>query len=214
MNVDTWNEVKVRLAAHWAWKAAGIPAATAFFFATYFWLLENPRGPVHVMAVTAADRWVPFWPWMLPAYLSLWVYLSLAAGLAKDLRELRVVAAGAAGLAAAGLGIFWAWPTAVPVSDIDWSGHGALGLLKGVDAAGNACPSLHVAFAVWAAMWFGRLLREAGVARWVVAASWGWCAAIVVSTVTIRQHVVLDVAAGAALGAAAGWVNLRWARKG
>ena len=213
MKTDTWNEVKTRLAAHWGWKSAGIPAGTAGFFVAYFWLLENPRRPVHVMAVTEADRWVPFWPGLLPAYLSLWVYVSLAPGLAKNLRELRAVGYGALGLAVAGLGIFWLWPTAVPVGVIDWAGHGALGMLKGVDAAGNACPSLHVAFAVFAAMWFARLLREVGAARWVHAVSWVWCAAIVFSTVAIRQHVVLDAVAGAALGAAAGWINLRLERK-
>jgi membrane-associated phospholipid phosphatase len=213
MKKDTRTEVKARLAANWRWKAAGIPAGTAVFFAAYFWLLENPRVPVQVMPVTATDRWVPFWPAMLPAYLSLWVYVSLAPGLAKDLRELRAIGLGALGLAVAGLGIFWVWPTAVPAGDIDWAGHGALRLLKGVDATGNACPSLHVAFAVWAAVWFARLLGEAGAGRRVHAVSAAWCAAIVVSTVAIRQHVVLDVAAGVLLGAAAGWINLRWTRK-
>lgn len=214
MKTETMREVKRRLSAHWAWKTAGITGSMTAFFTAYFWLLENPFFPVRVMPLTAVDRWVPFRPGLLPVYVSLWIYISLAPGLAKDLRELRAIAWGAWGLAAAGLGIFALWPTAVPAGSIDWDGHGMLGLLKGVDAAGNACPSLHVAFAVLAAMWFTRLLRTTGAARWVHGFNWTWCAAIVFSTVAIRQHVVLDVAAGAALGVAAGWINLRLTRTG
>ena len=83
-------------------------------------------------------------------------------------------------------------------------------MLQGVDASGNACPSMHVAVAIFSALWVERMLRGAGAPRalrWLNAA---WFAAIAYSTLAIKQHVVLDVVAGAALGIAFVWPSLRW----
>jgi membrane-associated phospholipid phosphatase len=112
-------------------------------------------------------------------------------------------------LSVIGVGIFVFWPTAVPRPEVDWSQHPAFALLKSVDASGNACPSLHVAFAVFTAAWFERLLRQMGAGRPVRALNWLWCLGILYSTVAIRQHVLLDVLAGAGLGAAVAVVHLR-----
>ena len=89
----------------------------------------------------------------------------------------------------------------MPPHGLDVSGFAGFSLLQGVDATGNACPSLHVATAVFTAVWVERLLRIVGVPpalRWL---NLGWVLAIAYSTVAIRQHVVLDAVAGAALGA-------------
>ena len=88
--------------------------------------------------------------------------------------------------------------------------HPAFGFLKSVDASGNACPSLHVAFAVFTAIWLNRLLRQMGAGKVVRAFNWLWCLGILYSTVAIRQHVVLDVLAGAGLGAVVAAVHLRF----
>jgi membrane-associated phospholipid phosphatase len=95
---------------------------------------------------------------------------------------------------------------------VDWSRHAAFDFLQAVDASGNACPSLHVAFAVFTAIWFGRLGRQMGVGRSVRALNWLWCAGILYSTVAVRQHVALDVLAGAGLGAIVAAAHLRWLR--
>jgi len=93
---------------------------------------------------------------------------------------------------------------------VDWSLHPGFGFLKSADAVGNACPSLHVAFAVFSGAWMGRLLRLMG-AGWVVrAVNVLWCLGIVFSTMATRQHVFLDVVAGAALGGAITWANFKY----
>jgi len=74
----------------------------------------------------------------------------------------------------------------------------------------NACPSLHVAFAVFAAAGLARELRAIGAARWLRALSILWCVGIVYSTLATRQHVVLDVVAGALLGALVALAHSRW----
>ncbi len=190
-------------------KAIGTPLAIGVFFVGYFWTLRNPQFAVYTMPMTALDRWLPFVPEALAMYASLWVYVSLAPALLRDRRELLALVRGAAVLAGVGLTIFFVWPTTVPVFEIDWAEHVAFQFMKRVDLGGNACPSLHVAFAVFAGLWIDRVLREVAAPSWLRALGWLWCAAIILSTVAVRQHVVLDVAAGVLLGAAVGVFSAR-----
>lgn len=199
-----------RIFTWWSVKMAGTILGMVAFFAAYFWVLNHPLYPVVVMPLTAVDRWIGFQPWTLPLYLSLWVYVSLVPALIVDRRELISCGVAWTVLSAVGLGIFLLWPTAVPPADVNWSQHPSFVFLKSADAAGNACPSLHVAFAVFSAVWLGRLLRAMGAGPAGLTLNWLWCLGILYSTIATRQHVSLDVFAGAALGAAVAAAHLRW----
>ena len=190
----------------------GTALGMAAFFVAYFWVLRHPLYPLTTMPLTAVDRLVDFRPGALPLYSSLWVYVPLAPALLSSRREFMAYGLAVVGLSLIGLGIFLVWPTAVPPSGIDWSQHPAIAFLKSVDASGNACPSLHVAFAVFTAFWLERQWRHMGVGRLVRALSGLWCLAILYSTVATRQHVFLDVLAGAVLGAVIAVADLRWLR--
>ena len=182
----------------------------ALFFIAYFQVLKHPLFPVTTMPLTALDRLIAFRPEALALYLSLWFYVSLAPALLGERREIMAYAAASVALGATGLGIFLLWPTTVSWPGVDWSQHPAFDILKSVDASGNACPSLHVAFAVFTAIGLNRLLRQMGAGKVVRACNWLWCLGILYSTVAIRQHVVLDVIAGAGLGAVVAAVHLRF----
>jgi membrane-associated phospholipid phosphatase len=184
----------------------------AAFFVVYFQLLRHPLYPVTIIPLTAVDRLIGFRPEALPLYLSLWLYVSLAPALLIDRRELVSYGLAAVGLSVIGLGLFLFWPTAVPRPDVAWSQHPAFAFLQSIDASGNACPSLHVAFAVFTAVWFERLWRQMGAGRLVRVFNWLWCLGILYSTIAIRQHVSLDVLAGAVLGAAVVIAQLRLLR--
>lgn len=202
----------IRVITWWPAKMLGTALGMAVFFVVYFWVLNHPVYPVTLMPLTAVDRWIGFQPAALPLYLSLWVYVSLAPALVIVRRELVSYALAWVVISAAGLGIFFFWPTAVPPPDVDWTQHPRFAFLKSVDASGNACPSLHVAFAVFSAFWFERLLRQLGAGRIARRLNWLWCAGILYSTVATRQHVSLDVFAGAGLGAIAAAAHFRWLR--
>ena len=194
------HQAGVGLVTWWPAKMAGTSLGMAAFFAAYFWLLRHPLYPLTTMPLTAVDRLIGFRPESLPLYCSFWLYIALAPALMINRRELVSYGLAAIGLSVIGLGIFLFWPTTLPRCDVDWSQHPSFAFLKAVDASGNACPSLHVAFAVFTAVWFERLLRQMGAGRLVRACSWIWCLGIVYSTVAIRQHVSLDVLAGTVLG--------------
>jgi len=190
-------------------KSIGTTLFIGLFFGAYFYLLKNPAYPTTVMPFTWLDGLIGFKPMTLPIYLSMWVYVSLPPALLATRRELASYAMAIAATCVAGLIVFYFWPTAVPAANIDWSQSPDVGLLKGIDASGNACPSLHVATAVFSAVWLHHLLRRFSGPRWILALNWAWCIGIVYSTLATRQHVVLDVLGGLALGLPAAWLSLR-----
>lgn len=182
------------------------------FFIGYFELLNNPRNPVITMPLTALDQWVSFQPWALVPYLSLWLYVGIAPGLQRDLRTLLVYGLWAGALCAVGLLLFHLWPTQIPPLPLPPANElpAAMAVLKGVDASGNACPSMHVAISLFTACWIGHVLRRVGAPGWLAAANWLWFVAIAWSTLAVRQHVLLDVLGGMLLGGVFAWASLRW----
>lgn len=198
-----------RMLTRWVVKMVGTVVCMAAFFVVYFWLLNHARYPVTTVPRIFVDRMIAFQPWALPLYISLWFYVPLAPSLLASTRDLRSYVLAAAALSVVGFGIFILWPTTVPKPEIGASLAPSLSYLKTVDASGNAFPSLHVAFAVFTALWLGRLLRDLGAGPVARALNWAWCLGIVYSTLAIRQHVALDAIAGALLGWAAAVVHMR-----
>lgn len=208
---DAWaRELARRIATGWVIKMLGTMFGMILFFIAYFWVLEHARGPATIMPRSSLDVLIPFQPKFLPAYLSLWFYVSFAPALLLDRREMRSYAWATFSLSALGMMFFLLWPTAAPQPEVDWSHYPSFAFLRAADAAGNACPSLHVAFAVFTAIWFERLFRQMQVWRVFHLLNWAWCACILYSTIAIRQHVLLDVIAGAILGALVVFVQLRF----
>ncbi len=182
-------------------KFFGTSAFMTLFFWAYLYLLKNPAFPVRTMPLTLLDHWIGFSPLALIPYLSLWLYCGLPVTLMPNRPRLYHYGAWIAAMCLLALSIFYFWPNAVPVADIDWSRYPGVAFLKTVDAAGNACPSLHVAAAVFSCFWLYGLLRGLGLGWRVQAVQMLWCSAIVYSTMATKQHVSLDVLAGTLLGA-------------
>lgn len=189
-------------------KALGTAVGMSGFFVLYFVVQNNPIFPVTILAESWIDDLVGFQPWGLVPYLSLWLYITLVPAFLVERRQLLGFAAGSVALAVIGLGAFLLWPTAVPPPDIDWSRYPGFEFLKTTDATGNACPSLHVAYAVFTALWFARLLPLLGAGLVVQCANLLWAALIAFSTLATKQHVAIDALFGAILGAWVGSLNL------
>mgnify|MGYP002065775827 FL=1 len=205
-----WHrQVAAALSKHGYLKSTGTMLFIGLFFGAYFYVLKEPAYPTTVMPVTLLDRLIGFQPLALPMYLSLWVYVSLPPALLETRRELYGYAMAMAGTCLAGLMIFYFWPTAVPAANIDWAVYPQMDFLKGVDAAGNACPSLHVATAVFSGIWLHYLLGRCSAPLWLRIFNWIWCIGIVYSSMATRQHVAVDVLGGLVLGVSASCLSLR-----
>ena len=191
-------------------KLLGTTLWTWTFFIGYFHLLRYPAHAVTTVPTTALDRLIPFQPEALVAYVSLWIYVGIAPGLQATFVELLAYGAWAGLLLLAGLGLFWLWPTQVAPATWDAQGVPGFELLRGIDAAGNACPSMHVAVALFTAIWLAWLLRRVDAPTWLHGVNGAWFTAIVYSTLALKQHVVIDVVAGGLLGAAFAALSLRF----
>lgn len=186
-------------------KMFGTMGFTLVFFVAYVYLLRHPASSVTIVPATRLDALLGFQPWALPIYLSLWCYVSLPPVLMNSRREIVAYGWRVALPCLLGLAVFYCWPNAIAPPDIDWTHYPAVAFLKNVDTAGNAFPSLHVATAVFSAVWLHwrlRLLQWHSAWRWL---NLGWCLAIAYSTMAVKQHVALDVLGGTLLGLASAW---------
>jgi membrane-associated phospholipid phosphatase len=204
LEAATWTRELKRRAGHlWALKMFATMGGIALFFYAYFWVMRHQLSPVVVMPAIWVDELVPFWPQSFVLYASLWAYVALGSALLKDRRELAAWGAASLAMIVVGLGIFIVLPTKIPSVAIDWSQHPSLQFLKTVDVSGNACPSLHAAFAVFTGVVLHGTLTAIRAPRSLPACSALWCLGIVYSTIATRQHVALDVIAGSVLAGAA-----------
>lgn len=199
---DAWRDVLSTATRHFWFKSLGITGFITAFFWAYLYLLKHPAMPVTTMPVTALDRFVSAEPLALPLYLSLWIYVTLPAILMPTRRELVEYGGRIGSLCLVGLGIFYFWPSAVPHANINWALYPGMAFLKNVDGAGNACPSLHVATAVFTAFWLHKRLPSLGLGNGLRLFSACWCIAILYSTMATKQHMAVDVFTGGALGGA------------
>lgn len=204
-----YRQIGAALTKHIVLKAIGTPTFIALFFVAYLHLLKHPAFAVSIMPFTALDALIPYQPSTMPLYLSLWVYVSLPSSLLSTRRELLTYASAMTATCLTGLIIFYVWPSAVPAASIDWSQHASMAYLKSVDAGGNAFPSLHVATAVFSAMWLHDVLRRFRAPDWLLVINSAWCAGIIYSTLATRQHVIVDVIGGVILGAVMAQYALR-----
>jgi hypothetical protein len=196
------SEAFARVRRHFLLKMVGTTAFISIFFVGYFHVLRATAPEATLMPLTVVDALVVFQPAALYAYVSLWVYVGLPPALMYGLRELIAYGVWVGALCVAGLACFWFWPTAVPPHRVDTVLHPGFELIQGMDAAGNACPSLHVAAAAFSAIWLDRLLIEIGTGWRMRTFNWAWFLAIAWSTLATKQHVSLDVAAGILLAVA------------
>jgi membrane-associated phospholipid phosphatase len=201
-----FSECSKRLMHLWFYKATGTALFTAIFFYSYFAVLKSPIYPVTIMATTSVDDWIAFWPPAFYIYASLWVYTALVPALQPNLLRLLGYGCGIGLLCLTGLVVFVFFPTAVPFSSTDWLTAPSLYLLRQIDLSGNACPSLHVATAIFTGLCLHRMLSSLACPRWLLVVNWVWCVLIVYSTMAIKQHVMWDVLAGILLALVFGWL--------
>jgi membrane-associated phospholipid phosphatase len=183
---------------------------TGLFFIAYFWVQRHPAYTPVMMPQTALDLSIPFQAPALLAYVSVWIYIGFGPGLQRTLREFTVYGLWLCGLCVSGLGIFYFWPTQVPRLVLATTNFPGFVMLHRIDESSNACPSMHVAVAVFTVVRVDEVLRSLRVPTQMRLINAGWFAAIVYSTLAIKQHLLIDVAAGACLGLVFALMSLRW----
>jgi membrane-associated phospholipid phosphatase len=167
----------------------------------YYGLQRLELFAVHQMSPSSFDRAVPFAQSMAWPYLSMFVLLILApCGLSSPCAIRRfVMDFFLLGLVSSVIFLFW--PTSAPRPVIDEVHDPLYAVILATDSPRNACPSLHASMTVYSALWCLLLLR--GHSRRRAILGWGcvlaWTLVILYATIATRQHVLVDLLAGAAL---------------
>ncbi len=183
---------------------------TGLFFIGYFWVQRHPAYAPITMPRTGLDLLIPFQPPALLAYASLWIYAGVGPGIQRTIREFSVCGLWLCGLCLCGLGIFYFWPTQVPSEVLAATSFPGFATVHRLDETGNACPSMHVAVAIFTLLSVDAALRSMRAPLPIRVLNVVWFLLIAYSTLAIRQHVVLDVVAGALLGTIFALLSLRW----
>jgi membrane-associated phospholipid phosphatase len=165
--------------------------------AAFFWMAAvTSAGAATAWPETDLDRWLPLWPGAVWLYASWYpAHLVLAWVRAGDFR--RIYRAYAIGFAVC-LACYAAFPASVHRPSPPGAGLSAwaLGVLYRHDPPVNLFPSFH---ATVAAIIHG--LR--GRRRWVSRATSLWALGVCAACVLTKQHYVIDVVGGFALGTVA-----------
>jgi membrane-associated phospholipid phosphatase len=181
-----------RLNEHFAGRLLTTVVAIVTTFQSYFWI--NDTFPSRFDLLTPLDEAIPFLPWTYAVYTSFFALLLGAAWLLEAREYLRMLAAVllANGVCYLGFMLFTAHYPRPPLESIPpgfWREQ--FRLMYGSDQAGNTFPSIHVATTMLGAL---RLRHRRGGALWML-----WALLISLSTLTVKQHFIVDVLGGFAV---------------
>jgi membrane-associated phospholipid phosphatase len=181
-----------RLNAHLPGRLGTTGVTIAVTLRAYFWL--NGALPPRFELSTPLDEAIPFLPWTYGVYVSFFALLLGAAWRLEAAEYVRLLGAVLVANGVCYMG-FMLFPAHYPRPPLEAIAPGVwreqFRILHASDGAGNTFPSIHVATTLLVAL---RLRGRAGGALWM-----GWALLICLSTLTVKQHFVVDVLGGAAV---------------
>jgi membrane-associated phospholipid phosphatase len=162
----------------------------------YFWCQRNPLRPVRELRSPLDDR-IPFWPaWVWIYGLFYWPGVLYTNWALESSRDFVYLALSFLGLLGMQMACFIAFPVATPEawralnSGRTWSER-FLAFVQRIDARSNSFPSMHTSVATLAALYL-----QPHLGAWAFA----FPALIALSCLFTKQHYIVDLPAGAALG--------------
>ena len=178
-----------------------VAAAALYLLTNHVHIFEPQR-----LGLTWVDQNVPFTPWTIWLYVSEYVYFILIYVLCRDELNLNRYFYSFSALQIISYFFFVFWPTTYPRAEfplpdgINGATHWMFTLLRETDSPANCCPSLHVS-SVYLCSW---LYLEEGKGRyfWLF---FLWGTGIAFSTLTTKQHYVIDIILAIPLAVGCWW---------
>jgi membrane-associated phospholipid phosphatase len=149
-----------------------------------------------MLPMTRWDSAIPFVPWTVWIYSSEMFLFFTVYGFSRDLANANKYLYSFLALQIVSVTIFYLWPTTYPRDlfplppDLGPWTHHVFQNLRDVDAPSNCLPSLHVSSCYLSSFMY---LDEQ---RGKFPVFFAWATAIAISTLTTKQHYIVDVVAG------------------
>ena len=162
----------------------------------YFWCQRNPLRPVRELRLPLDDR-IPFWPaWAWIYGFFYWPGVLYTNWMLESSRAFVYLALSFLGLLAMQMACFIVFPVATPEAwrtlngGRTWSER-FLAFVQRIDARSNSFPSMHTSVATLTALYL-----QPHLGAWAFA----FPVLIALSCLFTKQHYIVDLPAGAALG--------------
>ena len=190
-----------------------ILGAVAFAFAALIYSLANhyPIFPIQELPMTWVDQMIPFIPTTVWIYISEYIYFGAIYISSQNVKNLNRYLYAFLALQLISVFIFFIWPTTFPRSlyplnlgEMDYLTYELFSYLRTVDAPTNCCPSLHVSSVYLSSFVF----LEDQEKKFPYFFCWG--TAIALSTLTTKQHYIIDVVTGLLMAVVFYQVFHRW----
>lgn len=194
------SEIVTRVRTHCILKVLLGIGLSAMFALFYQWPQRCPLFPGTVMKQLWIDRLIPFAPSSVYLYESLYLLMPIAPWLMTSRKDLMRYSRGLILMSVVAFCFFYFWPTLCPRPQHVQDANMLYRTLVTLDNEFNAFPSLHVAYAVFHSACCFALFRSVTSLKALPWLFWIWTLGIALSTLLTKQHVFVDVLAGAALG--------------
>ena len=177
-------------------------------FVPYHYLQQHQFFPTTVMPMSVVDRLIPFVDWTVVIYLSVYLLMPIGPFLMNDRKQIFRYSAGVILMGVMADVAFLFWPTVCLRPAVE-STNPIYQSLISIDTPFHAFPSLHAAFAVYSAL-CGILVFTEMNRHWMWQVGfWFWTLAILLATLTTRQHVLVDLVGGSILAVGAYFIVFR-----
>lgn len=197
-----------RMRAQWKHKVILSVILAPYFCLGYYFTGQARLFPAYQIPFTILDRSIPFLPEASFIYLSQLITMPLVLWMIDSRRLLMGCCCGLAFVMTVSFTLFFIIPTAIPPPEFTLGQYKLYDIIARADLPRNACPSLHAAFGVFIAGYAPAIFRNSPFRRGLVGTVWFWSLAVLISTLFVKQHVVLDLLAGSILGLS-GWLLTR-----
>lgn len=171
---------------------------------------HNPFFEPRLLPMTRWDQWVPFIPATIWIYLSEYALFFSVYFTAKNIRNLNQYLYSFLVLQVVSIMIFIIYPTTYPrelfplPADLDALSHFAFSRLRETDSPNSCLPSLHVSSCYLSSFVFLKEQKKKFIPFFL------WATLVGLSTLTTKQHYIIDVVAGLGMAIIVYAVMYRW----
>lgn len=177
--------------------------------ALYLFTNHHPFFEPKLLPFTALDQSIPFWPWTVWIYTSEYTFFIVIYLVCRSTLNLNKYFYALMALQVVSSVIFMAWPTTYPrhlyplPAELDSLTHFVFSTLRDGDNPNNCAPSLHVSSVILSSLMFLNEQREK------LPFFFTWGILIALSTLTTKQHYVIDVVTGLMMAMIFHWIFYR-----